>query len=99
MAKTCDHPLHGITVAVDTPGTVIYIGRYHSESDRGILLMDADIRDVGNHDAKAAYFARSARMGVFKNTDRVVVPRDEVASVRKLIEYTSAESGPHGGTT
>ena len=91
MGKNCDNPLHGITVAVDMAGTTVYIGRYHSESDRGILLMDADVREVGDADEKAAYFARSARMGVFKNTDRVVIPRDEVASLRRLIEYTPAD--------
>ena len=42
MAKTCDHPLHGITVVVDTAGPRIYIGRYHSENEAGVLLNDVD---------------------------------------------------------
>jgi hypothetical protein len=91
MGKTCDDPLHGITVVVDTPGSMVYIGRYHSETRDGLLLMDADVRDVGDASEKAGYLARSARLGVFKNTDRVIVPRSEVASVRRLIEYADAE--------
>jgi hypothetical protein len=91
MAKTCDDPLHCITVVVYTAGSKVYIGRYHSETRDGLLLMDADVRDVGDPSAKAGYLARSARLGVFKNTDRVVVPRSEVASVRRLIEYAEAE--------
>jgi hypothetical protein len=87
MSKNCDLPLHGITVVVDTPGSRLYIGRYHSESDDGILLNDADVRDLGPETSKAAYLARSAKYGVFKNTDRVKVPRAEIASVRRLIEY------------
>lgn len=87
MASTCEHPLHGITVVVDTAGPRVYIGRYHSESDGVILLHDADVRDVGDAEEKAAYLARSARFGVFKNTAHVRVPRAEVTSVRKLIEY------------
>ncbi|HMB69856.1 MAG TPA: hypothetical protein VKU85_11110 [bacterium] len=91
MGKTCDDPLHGLTVVVDTPGSVVYIGRYHSETRDGFLLMDADVRDVGDPSAKADYLARSARMGVFKNTDRVIVPRSEAASVRRLIEYADTQ--------
>ncbi|MGQ0723120.1 MAG: hypothetical protein ACT4PE_16335 [Candidatus Eiseniibacteriota bacterium] len=93
MGKTCEHPLHGITVVVDTGGPRIYVGRYHSETEQGVLLHDADVRDVGTPEQKAVYLARSARLGVFKNTERVVVPRDEVRSLKRLIEY-AAESAP-----
>jgi len=87
MAQACDHPLHGITVVVDTAGPTVYIGRYHSETDGVILLHDVDVRDVGDAEAKAAYLARSARFGVFKNSAHARVPRSEVTSVRKLVEY------------
>jgi hypothetical protein len=92
MGRNCDLPLHGITVVVDTPGTTLYVGRYHSENEEGILLNDVDVRDVGDPSAKEEYLARSAKLGVFRNTDRVRVPRAEVASVRKLIEYARPES-------
>jgi hypothetical protein len=78
---------------VDTGGSRIYIGRYHSESEHGVLLHDADVREVDTEEQKAAYLARSARLGVFKNTERVVVPRHEVRSVKRLLEY-AAESAP-----
>ena len=87
MSKNCELPLHGITVVVDTPGNRLYIGRYHSEGDEGILLNDVDVRDLDQGVSKAEYLARSAKYGVFKNTDRVKVPRAEIASVRRLIEY------------
>jgi len=93
MGKNCDLPLHGITVVVDTAGPRLYIGRYHSESDAGVLLNDVDVREFDDTASKAAYVARSAKFGVFKNTERVRVPREEVVSVRRLIEY-AAES-PH----
>ena len=89
MGSNCDLPLHGITVVVDTSGPRVYIGRYHSESEEGVLLNDVDVRDLADESEKAAYLARSAKMGVFKNTPRVRVPREEVASIRRLIEYTS----------
>ncbi len=92
LGKNCELPLHGITVVVDTPGNRVYIGRYHSESEDGILLNDVDVRDLGPETSKMEYLARSARYGVFKNTDRVKVPRAEIASVRRLIEYGPDES-------
>ncbi len=87
MASACDHPMHGFTVVVDTAGPRVYIGRYHSEDESGVQLNDADVRDPGTGEAKTAYLARSARMGVFKNTDRIRVPRSEIVSIRKLVEY------------
>ena len=95
MGKTCDHPLHGITVVVDTAGPKVYIGRYHSENESGVLLHDADVRDLDEATTKEAYLARSAKYGVFKNTDRVRVLHGEITSVRRLVEY--ADAAPGGG--
>lgn len=83
----CDAPLHGFTVVVETSGAMVYIGRYHSEDEDGLLLLDADVRELADASARAAHLARSARMGVFKNTEHVKVPRAQIASVRRLIEY------------
>ncbi len=89
MGKNCDLPLHGITVVVETSGPAVYVGRYHSESDDEIILMDADVRDLPEPAARAEHLARSAKYGVFKNTEQVRVPKAGVASVRRLIEYAS----------
>jgi hypothetical protein len=89
MGSACDHPLHGFTVVVDTDGPRVYIGRYHSEDESGVLLLDADVRDPGEGEAKTAYLARSAAMGVFKNTAQVRIPRPEIASIAKLADYAA----------
>ena len=86
MAGKCDLPLHGITVVLDTPGPRLYLGRYDFEDDGGIVLRDAEIRDVGEGESKEAILTRSARYGIFKNADRVEVPRSEIVSVRRLSE-------------
>ena len=91
MGKNCDLPLHGITVVVDTAGPKLYIGRYHSENDDGVLLQDVDVCELDPSATKEDYLARSAKYGVFKNTDHVRVPRAEVQSIRKLIEYRRVE--------
>ena len=87
----CKDPLHGITVVVETPGAKLYLGRYHSEDDEGVLLLDAEIKELDGETSKEDFLARSAKLGVFKNTDRVRVPREEVHSIRKLIEYRRVE--------
>ena len=89
MGSACDHPLHGFTVVLDTAGPRVYIGRYHSEDESGVLLLEADVRDPGEGEAKAAYLARSAKMGVFRNTPQVRVPRAEIASIAKLVDYAA----------
>ena len=88
MGSPCDLPLHGFTVVVETPGRLVYIGRYHSESEEGVLLNDVDVHELEDESQRNTYLAKSAKFGVFKNTDRVQVPRDQVSSIRKLIEYT-----------
>jgi hypothetical protein len=98
VGKNCDHPLHGITVVVDTPGAKLYVGRYHSENDEGVLLNDVDVRDLTGGVSKEEYLARSAKYGVFKNADRVRVPRSEVVSIRRLIDHAAAQPAPGEAT-
>ncbi len=88
MSK-CDLPLHGITVVVDTSGPRLYIGRFDVEDERGVLLRDVDVRDL-EEASKAEYMARSAKFGVFKNTDAIRVPHDEITSICRLSEIQPA---------
>ncbi|MCC7141875.1 MAG: hypothetical protein IT349_07195 [Candidatus Eisenbacteria bacterium] len=86
MSRKCDLPLHGLTVVIDTAGPRVYIGRFDHEDEQGILLMDADVRDLESVEAKVPYVRKSAKFGVWKNTDRIKVPHSEVVSLRRLSE-------------
>ncbi|MGE0192514.1 MAG: hypothetical protein AB7T63_10795 [Planctomycetota bacterium] len=87
--------LHGITVVVDTPGPLVYVGRCDTITPEGVILLDADVHDAslpgsaGAPVSKEAYLKRAAAWGVFKRHDRVVVPHADVASVRRLGELAS----------
>jgi hypothetical protein len=83
-------PLHGLTVVIDTAGSRLYIGRFDVEDERGILLRDVDVRDLDDAAAKDDYLAKSAKFGVFKNTDAVRVLREDVVSLRRLSEIQPA---------
>ena len=86
MAGKCDLPLHGLTVVIDTPGDMVYIGRYDFEDDTRIVLRDVEVRPIRPGESKGAVLARSAKYGVFKNQDRIEIPRAEIVSVRRLSE-------------
>jgi hypothetical protein len=79
--------LHGITVVVETSGPLTYVGRYDSQDERGVLMLD-----VGVHDAQAAsvpkdeYVRKSARFGIRSDHKRLVVPAAEVTRITRLGE-------------
>ena len=80
-------PLHGITVVVDTHGPEVFVGRCDDEDERGIFLHDVDVhRDGDGGRSKADYVKRAAQLGVWKKHDALFVPREKIASVRRLGE-------------
>jgi hypothetical protein len=79
--------LHGITVVVDTTGPEIFVGRCDDEDDRGIVLHDVDMHRDGEHGrSKEDYVKRAAMLGTWKKYDALLIPKEKVASVRRLGE-------------
>ena len=65
--------LHGITVVLETTGDVIYVGRYHEETDRGVLLHDVAehrSRTVGCPGKSSWRAPSSSGCGPSTDTDR-----------------------------
>ena len=79
--------LHGITVAVDTEGSEIWIGRCDVMTDEHIVLLDADVHEDGHEGrTKDDYLKRAAMVGHWKKHDRVVLPLAGVRWVKRLGE-------------
>ncbi|MCB1035976.1 MAG: hypothetical protein KDD47_19295 [Acidobacteria bacterium] len=79
--------LHGITVVVETHGAEIFVGRCDTVTPAGVILMDADRHQDGEDGrSKEEYLRQAARFGVWKKFDRLMVPTEQVASVRRLSE-------------
>lgn len=84
--------LHGITVVVDTNGPRVFVGRCDTVLPEGVVLLDGDVHDEtepgkdGQPVTKDAYVSKAAKFGVWKRYDRVIVPTEEVASIRRLGE-------------
>ncbi len=77
--------LHGITVVLDTTAGDTYVGRFDSEDDRGVHLLD-----VGRHDgatgSREEYLSRSIKFGIRVEQQRVILPKGSVAQVTPLGE-------------
>lgn len=79
--------LHGITVVVDTTVPEIFVGRCDDEDDRGIVLHDVDVhRDGEGGRSKEEYVKRAAMLGTWKKYDALLIPKEKIASVRRLGE-------------
>ncbi|MFQ5845898.1 MAG: hypothetical protein ACE5JG_13020 [Planctomycetota bacterium] len=77
--------LHGVTVVVDTHGPQVFVGRCDQVTDDGVVLLDADVHREGSDGrTKEEYLQRAARYGVWQKHARILVPKREVASVRRL---------------
>ena len=77
--------LHGVTVVLDTTGGLTHVGRFHEQTDRGVLL-----HDVGSHDPSAAgtsreeYLRRTLKFGIRVDHQHLLVPGGEVAGITPL---------------
>ena len=63
--------LHGITVVVETNGSLTYVGRYDSEDERGVHMLD-----VGVHEA-----LRRRLPGRVRSEERQVRDPEPITSV------------------
>lgn len=81
--------LHGITVVVETNGALTYVGRYDSEDERGVHMLDVGVHDgAAGADSKDDFVRKSAKFGIRSNHKHLVVPADQVARITRLGEVT-----------
>jgi len=94
MGTFHDHasPLHGITVAVETAGDELWVGRCDDEDDERVILLDADVHTDGdespetheNAASREEWLSKALRFGNWPRHKRVVLPRGRVVSIRRL---------------
>jgi hypothetical protein len=73
--------LHGITVVLDTRQGSTYVGRFHEETPRGMLLHDAAGFDPAAGGTRDEFLRRTAKYGVRIDHRSIVVPSAEVAGL------------------
>jgi len=78
--------LHGITVVLEAAGDVLYVGRYHEETPRGVLLHDvAEHRGPVGRDE---FLQRTLRFGVHAQHQHLVVPTGDVRRLVRLVDWS-----------
>lgn len=73
--------LHGITVVVTGKSGRTYVGRWHEHQPRGVVLRDVAILESGDPEP---WLARLAKFGVPPEHRTLVVPDEEVGTVRRF---------------
>ena len=73
-------------MVVETGGALTYIGRFDTEDEAGVHLLDVGVHDAAAGGSKDEYLRRSAKFGVRAERPHVVVPRQKVARIIKLVE-------------
>ncbi len=79
-------PHHGLTVVIDTNGTMAFAGQCHQELDDKIILTNAefvDTEDAGS-ETKEDFVSRVVRMGVMNKVPTLTIQREDVASFKLL---------------
>ncbi len=81
------HELHGVTVVLETTGPTTYVGRFDTEDERGVHLLNVATHDPTSADRSLDEFlARTLKFGVKAERKHLVVPSSEVKQIRKLAE-------------
>lgn len=75
--------LHGITVVVTGVSGRTYVGRWHEQQDRGVVMKNAAILEQGDGEVEP-WLDRLRKFGVPSDHRMLVVPTEEFGGVRRL---------------
>lgn len=76
-------------MVVETEGALTFVGRFDSEDEAGVHLLDVGVHDAAAGGSKDDYVRRSAKFGIRAERKHLVVPRHEVARITRLVEAES----------
>lgn len=86
--------LHGITVAAFA-ADIVYVGRCHEMDEQRLLLLDVDQHTEGQEGrTNQEYLERSAKFGVWKKHDQLVLPMAVITEVKPLGEFYQGVGNP-----
>jgi hypothetical protein len=78
--------LHGVTVVVETNGPRTYVGRFDTEDDQGVHILDVGVHEEPTDISKDEYLKKTARFGINRQHRHLVVPHQDVARIVRLAE-------------
>jgi hypothetical protein len=77
------HELHGITVVLDTREAGTYVGRFDSQDERGVHLLDVGVFDPAQG-TREDYLRRSVKFGVRVDRPGLTFAPSEVVCITPL---------------
>ncbi|HET6778834.1 MAG TPA: hypothetical protein VFH26_08085 [Gemmatimonadales bacterium] len=78
--------LHGVTVVVETKGSRTYVGRYDTEDDRGLHMLDVGVHEEPTDISKDEFISKTAKFGIKTQHRHLVIPHRDVARITRLGE-------------
>ena len=80
--------LHGVTVVVESPAGLTWVGRYHERSERGVLLHDVATYDPASAEhQRTAWIQRLLKFGIGVDRKQVTIPNAEASRIVRLAEW------------
>lgn len=77
--------LHGITVVLVAESGRTYVGRWHEQVEKGVVLHDVATHDPAGGVSREDFLARTLKFGV-RPEQKTVVVSEPLVSVKKLAE-------------
>jgi hypothetical protein len=74
---------------VETAGPLTYVGRFDTEDEAGVHLLNVGVHDASSGDTREEFVRRSVRFGVRADRKHLIVPRGEVSRITRLGEIES----------
>ena len=83
------HELHGVTVVLETRGARTYVGRFDSQDESGVHLLDVGVHEGGEQQSREEYLKRTLKFGVRAEQKHVLVPASQVVGITRLADVTA----------
>ena len=81
--------LVGQQVVVDTDSDYLYVGKLETVDDAALVLTEADVHDSrSTATTRDVYIINTAKFGIKKNRERILVRMARVLSVSELTDIT-----------
>jgi hypothetical protein len=77
------HELHGITVVLETRTAGTYVGRFDSQDERGVHLLDVGVFDPAQG-TREEYLRRSVKFGIRVDRPGLTIDPSEVGRITPL---------------
>jgi len=82
------HALHGMTVVLEANDGRTCVGRFDTEDEAGVHLLDVGVHRAGEGAGSREDFVRhTLQFGVRRDAAHLVVPRSAVLRITRLTEY------------